>query len=32
MTEEIGEMVLRAESNPDPMVYGTFHAYPFDAG
>jgi hypothetical protein len=32
MTEEIDEMVLRAESNPDAIVYGTFHTYPFDAG
>jgi hypothetical protein len=30
MTDEIDEMVLRAECNPDAIVYGTFHRYPFD--
>jgi hypothetical protein len=30
MTEEIDDMVLRAESNPDAIVYGTFHRYRFD--
>jgi hypothetical protein len=29
-TEEIDEMVLRAESNPNAIIYGTFHTYPFD--
>jgi hypothetical protein len=32
MTEQIDDMVLRAESNPDAIVYGTFHRYPFDTG
>jgi len=32
MTEEIEDMVLRAELNPDAIVYGTFLTYPFDAG
>jgi len=31
MTEEIDDMVLRAKSNPNAIVYGTFHCYPFDA-
>jgi hypothetical protein len=30
MTEEIDDMVLRAELNPNAIVYGTFHTYPFD--
>lgn len=30
MTEEIDDMVLRAELNPNAIVYGTFHRYPFD--
>jgi hypothetical protein len=30
LTEEIEDMVLRAESNPNAIVYGTFHRYPFD--
>lgn len=30
MTEEIEDMVLRAESNPMAIVYGTFHRYPHD--
>jgi hypothetical protein len=32
MTEEIDEMVLRAESNPNAIVWGTFYTYPFDVG
>ena len=27
LTEEIDDMVLRAESNPDAIIYGTFHDY-----
>jgi len=30
LTEEIEDMVFRAESNPNAIVYGTFHTYPFD--
>jgi len=30
LTEEIEDMVRRAETNPDAIVYGTFHRYPFD--
>lgn len=30
LNEEIGDMVLRAESNPNAIVNGTFHCYPFD--
>ena len=30
LTEEIDDMVVRAESNPNAIVYGTFHTYPFD--
>ncbi len=30
LTEEIDDMVLRAEVNPNAIVYGTFHRYPFD--
>jgi hypothetical protein len=30
MTEEIEDMVSRAEYNPDAIVYGTFHQYLFD--
>jgi hypothetical protein len=30
LTEEIEDMVLRAEPNPNAIVYGTFHRYPFD--
>jgi hypothetical protein len=29
-TEEVDDMVLRAESNPNAIVYGTFHTYRFD--
>jgi hypothetical protein len=32
MTKEIDDMVLRAELNPDAIIYGAFHTYPFDAG
>jgi hypothetical protein len=30
LTEEIEDLVLRAESNPNAIIYGTFHRYPFD--
>jgi hypothetical protein len=30
MTEDIEEMITRAKSNPNAIVYGTFHKYPFD--
>jgi hypothetical protein len=30
LTEEVADMVLRAESNPEAIVYGTFHRYPFN--
>jgi len=30
LSEEVDDMVLRAESNPNAIVYGTFHNYPFD--
>lgn len=30
LPEEIEDMVLRAESNQNAIVYGTFHRYPFD--
>jgi hypothetical protein len=30
LTEEVEGMVLRAKSNPDAIVYGAFHLYPFD--
>jgi hypothetical protein len=30
LTEEIEDMVRRAESNPNAIIYGTFHDYPFD--
>ena len=30
LTEEIDDMVHRAESNPNAIVYGTFHRYLFD--
>lgn len=29
-TEEIDDMLSRAQFNPDAIVYGTFHRYPFD--
>jgi hypothetical protein len=28
--EEIADMVVRAEANPNAILYGTFHRYPFD--
>jgi hypothetical protein len=30
ITEEIDDLVLRAESNPDAILYGTFHSYPYN--
>jgi len=30
MTEEIEDMIGRAESNSEAIVYGTFHKYPFE--
>jgi len=30
VTEEIDDMISRAECNRDAIVYGTFHRYPFD--
>ena len=30
VTEEIEDMIFRAESNPNAIVHGTFHTYPFD--
>src|SRR5579864_1331237 len=30
LSEDIEEMILRAESNPNAIVYGTFHTYPFN--
>jgi hypothetical protein len=30
LTEEVADMVFRAESNPNAIIYGTFHQYPFD--
>ena len=30
LTEEIADMVSRAESNPNAIIYATFHTYPFD--
>jgi hypothetical protein len=30
LTEEIEDMIRRAESNPNAIVYGTFHRYRFD--
>jgi hypothetical protein len=30
LSEEIDDMVLRAESNPNAIVYGTFHRSSFD--
>ena len=31
MTEEVDDMIQRAEGNPSAIVYGTFHTYPYDA-
>jgi hypothetical protein len=30
LTDEIDDMVHRAESNPNAIVYGAFHTYPFN--
>jgi hypothetical protein len=30
LSEEIDDMVRRAETNPNAIVWGTFHRYPFD--
>ena len=30
LAEEITDMAFRAESNPNAIIYGTFHRYPFD--
>ena len=30
VSEAIEEMILRAEANPNAIIYGTFHRYPFD--
>ena len=30
LSEEIDDMMLRAESNPNAIIYGTFHQYLFD--
>jgi hypothetical protein len=30
LQEQIADMVSRAESNPNAIIYGTFHRYPFD--
>ena len=30
LAEDIADMVLRAESNPNAIIYGTLHTYPFD--
>ena len=30
LTEEVEDLQTRAESNPEAIVYGTFHTYPFD--
>src|SRR5580658_9581036 len=30
LTEELEEMVLRAEGNPKAIIYGTFHTYPHE--
>ena len=32
LTEEVYDMAIRAESNPNAIVYGTFHRYPHDEG
>jgi hypothetical protein len=29
-SEELEDMILRAENNPNAIVYGTFHRYPHD--
>jgi hypothetical protein len=30
LSEEVEDMVRRAESNPNAIIYGAFHCYPFD--
>jgi hypothetical protein len=30
LTDEIADMVCRAESNSNAIIYGTFYTYPFD--
>jgi hypothetical protein len=30
VSEDIEDMIQRAESNPNAIVYGTFHRYPFN--
>ena len=30
LTEEIDELEIRAESNPNAILFGTFHTYPVD--
>jgi hypothetical protein len=30
LTEEIADLISRAESNPEAILYGTFHTYLFD--
>ena len=30
LSEEIEDMMIRAELNPNAIVYGTFHRYPFN--
>ena len=30
VSDEIEDMIERAESNPNAIVYGTFHTYPFN--
>lgn len=31
LTEEVEDMLARASSNPNAIVYGTFHAFPDDS-
>jgi hypothetical protein len=30
-SEEIGELMSRAESNPNAIIYGMFYTYPFES-
>jgi len=30
LTEEVDDMWVRAQANPDAIIHGTFHCYPFD--
>ena len=30
LSEEIDDMVMRAESNPNAIIWGTFYTYPFN--